>query len=442
MAGRKEVQALLELISRSAIEALDEYEKQGDGIPSIYEDKTHPLDDKHPSLQLKKVIRNLEGACDQLCATLAPPLHTIVNRAQDYYWSCLRVAAHKRIADILDQAGSMDLVSLANSTGIQTTKLRILMRTLAARHCFYEVSHDMYTNTRLSLVLHSRHLHTSYIDLLTKEGQESAGYFQEYLDATEYSQCNDTSHTVFTYSVKATGFQGTVYDWMKANSDRRAVRYHSSMPSMNDVMGTMFIIQAFPWEKISTVCDVGCGNGSFAWPLVQNFPQIEITLFDLDETLEAAKKDAMCLSPELQTHIHFQSGDFFLNMLPKSLDIYYLRNIIHNWPDSSARLILQSIRDAMGPQSRILIHDYTMNSLQSQDFLDIVMAPWPLLPDFGYGNMRLHYQDLTMLFMYNSKERTLEEVGAISQDVGLKLYRVWDLGETTVLEFGQNDVDR
>ncbi|KAJ3871568.1 hypothetical protein F5051DRAFT_340729, partial [Lentinula edodes] len=217
MAGHKEVRALLELISRSAIEALDEYEKHGEGVPSIYEDKTHLLDEEQPSLQLKKIVRNLEGACDQLCATLAPPLHTIVNVSQDYYWSCLRVAAHKRIADVLDQAGSLDLVSLANTTGIQSTKLQILMRTLTARHCFHEVTHNVYTNTRLSLVLHSRNSHTSFIDLLTKEGQEAAGNFQKYLDATEYSQYNDTSHTVFTYSVKTTGFQGTLYDWMKAN---------------------------------------------------------------------------------------------------------------------------------------------------------------------------------------------------------------------------------
>lgn len=81
----------------------------------------------------------------------------------------------------------------------------------------YSVSHDVYANTRLSLVLHSQSSHTSYIDLLTKEGQESAGNFQKYLSDNEYSQCNDSTHTVFTHAVKDTGFHGTVYDWMKVN---------------------------------------------------------------------------------------------------------------------------------------------------------------------------------------------------------------------------------
>ncbi|GAW08650.1 S-adenosyl-L-methionine-dependent methyltransferase [Lentinula edodes] len=356
-------------------EALDEYGKYGDGVPSVYETNTHPLDEHKMSLRLKKAIRNLEGACDQLCATLAPPLHTIVNRAQDYYWSCLRVAAQNKIADLLDNTtGGMNLESLAHESGIEPSKLRILMRTLAARHCFQEV--------------------------------------------------------------KDTGFHGTVYDWMKVNGDRRAVM-SSSMPSMNSVMGTLSIIEGYPWEKISTVCDVGCGNGSFVWSLLQKFPQIHVTLFDLHETLEAAKQAAGCLAQELQSHLHFQPGDFFKDSLPKSVDIYYLRNIIHNWPDKDVLTILASIKNVMGPQSRILIHDYTMHSFQNQSpHHSLDQAPWPMLPDFGNGSMRLHYQDLTMLFMYNSKERTLEEVKNLSQNAGLKLEQIRDLGETTVLEFG------
>ncbi|KAJ3850036.1 S-adenosyl-L-methionine-dependent methyltransferase [Lentinula lateritia] len=436
MTGNIEVQVLLELISKSAMEALNEYGKYGDGVPSVYATHTHLLDEHETTLRLKKAIRNLEGACDQLCTTLAPPLHTIINRAQDYYWSCLRVAAQNKIADLLDKTtGGMNLESLAYESGIELSKLRILMRTLAARHCFQEVSHDVYANTRLSLVLHSQSSHTSYIDLLTKEGQESAGNFQKYLSDNEYSQCNDSAHTVFTHAVKDTGFHGTVYDWMKVNGDRRAVM-SSSMPSMNSVMGTLSIIEDYPWEKIFTVCDVGCGNGSFVWPLLQKFPQIHVTLFDLHETLEAAKK-AGCLAQELQSHLHFQPGDFFKDSLPKLVDIYYLRNIIHNWPDNDVATILKSIKNVMGPQSRILIHDYTMHSFQNQSpHHSLDQAPWPMLPDFGNGSMRLHYQDLTMLFMYNSKERTLEEVKNLSQNAGLKLEQIRDLGETTVLEFG------
>lgn len=79
MAGRIEVQKLLEIISKSALEALEEYEKNGGYVPSVFEAQPHPLDVNQAPLRLKKAIRTLEGACDQLCTTLSPPLHTVVN---------------------------------------------------------------------------------------------------------------------------------------------------------------------------------------------------------------------------------------------------------------------------------------------------------------------------------------------------------------------------
>lgn len=48
--------------------------------------------------------------------------------------------------------------------------------------------------------------------------------------------------------------------------------------------------EVYPWQNYSTVCDVGCGQGSFAWPLLEKFPEIKITLFDLPETLEITKQ--------------------------------------------------------------------------------------------------------------------------------------------------------
>jgi hypothetical protein len=72
-----EVESLLQLIASSAQDALSEYKKAGKGIPSL--DTAHPLDSSRPEPALKKIIRTLEGACEQLCSTLAHPGHTMGN---------------------------------------------------------------------------------------------------------------------------------------------------------------------------------------------------------------------------------------------------------------------------------------------------------------------------------------------------------------------------
>lgn len=73
---RAQLDALVVLINSAAQEAIAEYERTGD-VPST--ESMHPRDDATATLGLRKAIRILEGACEQLCTTLAPPAHTLVN---------------------------------------------------------------------------------------------------------------------------------------------------------------------------------------------------------------------------------------------------------------------------------------------------------------------------------------------------------------------------
>lgn len=75
--GRARVEALLSLIMSTAQDAMKEYEKAGHTVPSP--DSPHPLDAAYGMLSLKRSIRILDGACQQLCTTLAQPEHTMCN---------------------------------------------------------------------------------------------------------------------------------------------------------------------------------------------------------------------------------------------------------------------------------------------------------------------------------------------------------------------------
>ena len=77
--NKAKLEALLKLINLAAQEAIAEYEKVGGVAPSIDSTEPHPLDNAIDNLALKSAIRTLEGACAQLCTTLAPPSHTVIN---------------------------------------------------------------------------------------------------------------------------------------------------------------------------------------------------------------------------------------------------------------------------------------------------------------------------------------------------------------------------
>ena len=71
----RSVRKLVALISAAAEDAMKAYEAGGCDIPSLnqYEETAIPKD----SSVLMSALRVLEGACAQLCATLAPPVITI-----------------------------------------------------------------------------------------------------------------------------------------------------------------------------------------------------------------------------------------------------------------------------------------------------------------------------------------------------------------------------
>ena len=79
--NKAKLEALLKLINSAAQEAIAEYEKAGCDVPSIDSTEPHPLDndDAIDNIALKSAIRTLEGACAQLCTTLAPPSHTAIS---------------------------------------------------------------------------------------------------------------------------------------------------------------------------------------------------------------------------------------------------------------------------------------------------------------------------------------------------------------------------
>ena len=79
MSTEAHLESLLEIINSSARQAIAEYKKGGNDVPTINSAGFHPLDTSTHHVALRKAVRLLEGACQQLCASLAPPQRTVLN---------------------------------------------------------------------------------------------------------------------------------------------------------------------------------------------------------------------------------------------------------------------------------------------------------------------------------------------------------------------------
>ncbi|KAF9260951.1 S-adenosyl-L-methionine-dependent methyltransferase [Marasmius fiardii PR-910] len=488
--GDPTIDSLLSLIYSSTRAAVAEYQKTGGGVvPSPDDPIFHPLDSASDSsvLALKKAIRVLEGACERLCTTLAQPMHTIANvsfrappsgvltpplsffvyqRSMPYEAPCLRLAVQNGIADLLEghpEGLQVDYISW--KTGLDSRKLRQVLRLLATRGCFREVAENVFANNRLSLTLLSSNPVSAAVMLDTGECLRAVNALPEALSDPEFAFSREVDKTAFTYAISTgggtrdkmekgkheAGLSLSLFDWYKQNP-QVAQRFDRAMMGWSMITGSVAIVNHFQWEKMSpgtTFCDIGSGVGTIPLSIAKAHPHLRITLQDLPEPLEQAKFVWSTELPEAlksgNERIQFIPLDFLKAVPVVGQDVYYMKHILHDWPDAEAITILQHVANAMGLHSRLLVHDFVLKHVYSDDtdhsnagdrnHARIERAPLPLLPNYGTGNIRHYNQDINMLAVCNSKERTCEEYSALGAEVGLELMKVWDLAETYVLEF-------
>lgn len=84
---------------------------------------------------------------------------------------------------------------------------------------------------------------------------------------------------------------------------------------------------------------------------------------------------------------------------------YYLRNILHDYPDDKCRALVQNLIDAMGKDSLILIDEMVLPDSN---------VPW-----------QATQLDLTMMVGLASAERTREQWYQLLDSAGLKIVKIY-----------------
>jgi hypothetical protein len=105
---------------------------------------------------------------------------------------------------------------------------------------------------------------------------------------------------------------------------------------------------------------------------------------------------------------HFYAGhDFFTPQPIKDAAIFFMRFIIHDWPDAYAKKILSQLRASAQPTTKLLLMDNIVPyaSPSAGEFPDIsgsdvTPVPSPLLPNLGIATSRLFTTDMNVRFSF------------------------------------------
>ena len=159
------------------------------------------------------------------------------------------------------------------------------------------------------------------------------------------------------------------------------------------------VAEAYDFPGVSTLVDVGGGNGTLLSIVLARHPLMRGVLFDLPQVIERGGT----MLGRVRGRCELAAGDMF-EAVPRGGDAYVLSHIVHDWDEERCLALLRSCRRAMEPHARLLI-------------VEMVIPPGD---EMHPGKMI----DMLMIAFTGGMERTAEEYGELLSRGGFRLDRV------------------
>jgi hypothetical protein len=169
------------------------------------------------------------------------------------------------------------------------------------------------------------------------------------------------------------------------------------------------IASSYDFSSYNHIVDVGGGTGNFLKTILRINPQLNGTIYDLKMTLELAEYDN---KTDINKRMKREEGDFF-EFVPDTGDIYLLKNVIHNWPEEKALLLLENISLAMKSvkSNQTAVKDKKLLIIENiiEDKNGVNAANW---------------LDLNFMILVDGKERSLLEYHELAAHKGFMINRI------------------
>ena len=304
------------------------------------------------------------------------------------YWvsQAIYVAAKLGIADLLKD-GPQSCVALAASTGSDAPSLFRLMRALSSVGIFSQLGRERFALSRLA-------------ESLQTEVRGSLRAMVITIGEIHYQACANLLHSVQTGSPAFNNvFGASLFDYLRQNVDA-ADAFNQGMANVSSMLAYA-VLMAYDFAGISSIVDIGGGQGNLLGRILQFNPEMRGTVFDTPSTIERTKQQLG--DNAWGGRSSYVTGDFFTSV-PEGADAYLLCGVIHDWDDDRAITILRNCRSAMTKNSRVLLVDMIVPDAVSASFSKFL--------------------DLNMLVMNGGRERTKAEFCALLEAADYKVTRI------------------
>ncbi len=343
---------------------------------------------KLPPLFVIKATMGLRNFLVKITKGMLPANFVMLEEASAIWKAkSIEVAAQLNISDYLEEK-PLPISQLAALAECNEDALYRMMRTLAGEGIYKELSDKHFTNTKLSKAIQTK--------------EDSVKYFvMHHVGVNNWDLVGDLLNCVKTGENAITHkFGMEPFEYLEKHPEKNNI-FNKAMTETAELSGSIFL-NAYNFCNYKKIIDIGGGQGHLLAQILEKFPATEAILFDqahvVGDALNLLKQNGV------DDRCSIVEGSFFASIPPNG-DLYILKNILHDWDDSTSAEILQKIRAAMLPHSKLLL-------------IETIIKP-NNKPSFG------KFIDLQMLIgTSGGKERTLEEFTKLLTEAGFAFRRV------------------
>jgi hypothetical protein len=200
------------------------------------------------------------------------------------------------------------------------------------------------------------------------------------------------------------------WELTRQDPDAKA-RFNAAMSTVS-VEECDAVARAYDFSDVLTVVDVAGGLGSLLGSVLRHYPGVHGTLLERPDVLPLAKD--LLATQGVDGRYDIVAGDFF-ESVPEGADVYLIKRALHDWESDDIVRILERIKAAMRPDSRLLVIEGVLDDDSTQDTL---------------------FRDLLLLVLVGGREYAVQEYRDVITRAGLHVRRTvpTGVGPLTIIE--------
>ncbi|KAI0594614.1 S-adenosyl-L-methionine-dependent methyltransferase [Biscogniauxia sp. FL1348] len=320
-----------------------------------------------------------------------------------------RIGIETGLFDVLSGTNKATNAQLAEQTKVDPKLMKRLLRYYQSMGMISQPEDDSYSPNNVTQALSSvggRSGVSYYFEMVI----QTFNALPQFLRGTGYANPTDPANSPWQLGHRT---DQSPFAWLQSHPNLMEF-FLPWMATQRDGLPTFFDVVDFQQELCqnaneSTVLfvDLGGAMGHQCVALKKRHPDLpgRVILQELPSVVEQVKANPL---PGFEG-IEVQAHDIFTPQPIKGARAYYMRNVLHDFPDHKCVQILRSIQAGMTEESVILIDEMALPERG---------APW-----------RATQLDISMMTCLAATERSEVEWRALLDEAGLKIRNIWKYTE-------------